>query len=81
MRLAWLTDFHLNFVPHCTSKKFIEEVSLPTPDAVLHDTGRGCAADEDLEVSFCSLTRGGGTVARQLDYQRGSGRGPGKEVT
>ena len=35
MRLAWLTDLHLNFVARRTLKRFIEEVAALKPDAVL----------------------------------------------
>ena len=35
MRLAWLTDLHLNFVARHVFKKFIEEVAAQRPDAVL----------------------------------------------
>ena len=35
MRLAWLTDLHLNFVSRRTFKAFVEEVAAAKPDAVL----------------------------------------------
>jgi predicted MPP superfamily phosphohydrolase len=35
MRLAWLTDVHLNFVPFSAVTRLIEEILAESPDAVL----------------------------------------------
>ena len=52
MRLAWLTDLHLNFVERPTLQKFVAEVSALQPDAVLlgGDVGEASTVADFLET-------------------------------